>query len=173
VECKGFESLPRKTFDFKNCKNIKEEKMAAPFRIRRYEKLPAREEGVVQPAAPAAPGAVAEPAPAPTYYMERLIKLIPAEVLSLYLAGKVFLKSSRGIVIWALVCLVLVIIARIWGTKDQGKPVQWLAVVVSAISFVIWFYVVGDPQLTLPKPEIASLAVLVWTFIVPIFYKGD
>jgi len=150
--------------------------MAAPFRIRNYGKLPTKGVGT---APYAAPGAVPGTAPTPTtsqniqYYMERLIKLIPAEVLSLYLAGKVFLKSSQGIVIWALICLVLVIIVRIWGTKDTGKPVQWLAVIASAISFVIWFYVVSVNELKIPEPGIASLAVLVWTFIVPMFYKGD
>jgi hypothetical protein len=148
--------------------------MAAPFRIRRIEKLPTREVGV-------APGALAEPVPTPSTresiqnYTDKLIKLIPAEVLSLYLAGKGFLTTSQGIGIWALICLVLVIVVRMWGTKDTGTPVQWAAVVIAAISFVIWVYAVGDLffNLKLPDPGIASVAVLAWTFIVPRFYKGD
>jgi hypothetical protein len=48
--------------------------------------------------------------------------------------------------------------------------------VVSSLSFVIWVYAVGDQFFAWklpPNTGIASIAVLVWTFLVPYFYKGD
>ncbi len=145
--------------------------MAAPFRIRKFQKLPTLE------ALEAPGGGVREPTSTENFqlYMENLIKLIPAEVISLYLTGKGFFPpSQKGLWIWSLICLVLVIIVRIWGTREADKPVQWAAVVIPAISFVIWVYAVGGQfiKFDLPMPVI-PLAVLVWTFVVPKFYKGD
>lgn len=67
------------------------------------------------------------------------------------------------------------------------------AVAVAAISFVIWVYVMkGDfgfyelglkliggveapapEKLELAKQFLSSLALVVWTLLVPVFYKGD
>ncbi len=107
------------------------------------------------------------------HWMDRLIRLIPSEIVAVYLAGKGYATSWLGI--WAIVCLGLVLIIRIWGTKEPGKKVQWVAVVVSAISFVIWIYAMGGQflSLSLPDPGVASAAMLVWTVVVPIFYQGD
>jgi hypothetical protein len=105
--------------------------------------------------------------------MDRLIKLIPSEVIAIYLAGKTF--ASGWIGIWAVVCLALVPIIRIWGTNEPQKGVQWTTVIVSTVSFIIWVYAIGGMFLgvTLPDPGIAPAAVLIWTVVIPIFYKGD
>ena len=133
--------------------------MSAPFRI---HKQPAG--GVVPTAGPTEPGDM---------YMERLVKLVPSEVIGVFLAGKGYAESWIGI--WAVICLVLVLISRIWGTYQKGKPIQWVGVAVSFVSFAIWIYAIGAHILNfvLSDNGIAYIAVLVWTFIVPYFYKGD
>jgi hypothetical protein len=107
------------------------------------------------------------------HWMERLMRLIPSEVVAVFLAGKGYAASWPGT--WSVVCLILVLIVRIWGTNDPHKGVQWIAVGASAFSFVIWVYAIGGQFLwfTLPSPGIAPAAVLVWTVLVPIIYKGD
>ncbi len=107
------------------------------------------------------------------HWMERLVKLIPSEVVAVYVAGKGYAISWLGI--WSVVCLLLLLIVRIWGTNDPSKGVQWVTVGVSAVSFVIWVYAMGGQflNIVLPDPGIASAAVLVWTVLVPIIYKGD
>lgn len=140
--------------------------MAAPFRIRSSQGIkPATEATNIQS------------------YMDKLIKLIPAEVIAIYLTGKGFFDPNLSndlkiIGIWSWVCLLLVIIIRIWGTRDISNPtkkIQWPAVVISAISFLIWVYAVTGNFLGInfDNPKIVSLVILVWTFIIPIFYKGD
>lgn len=108
-------------------------------------------------------------------FLTRLVKLIPAEVLAIYLAGIELSSNFPGI--WSFVCLLLVVISRIWGTKENGMEIQWLAVFVSSVSFIIWVYAMGnyffDWRLPDSNAAIASLAVLVWTFVVPHFYKGN
>lgn len=107
-------------------------------------------------------------------WLTRLVKLVPSEVIAVYLAGAELAKTWLGI--WAFICLLLVFVARTLGTREQGEPVQWIAVLVSAVSFVIWIYATGGYffDLTLPPDRgFASIAVLLWTFLVPYFYKGD
>lgn len=127
---------------------------------------------VNKPTAVAADGSAAPPHG--DEWLTRLVKLVPAEVISVYLAGIELAKTWPGI--WTLVCLLLVILVRTVGTRQSNKPIQWIAVSVAAISFVIWVYATGGHLLswTLPPDSgIASLAVLLWTFLVPFFYKGD
>ena len=133
--------------------------MPAPFRIRKLQ-----EGGVV---ATAAGQGLGDP------YMERLVKLVPTEVIGIFLAGKGYAEAWLGI--WSVICLVLVLVSRIWGTREPGKAIQWIGVLVSFISFAIWLYAIGATILNfqLPDKGIAYIAVLVWTFAIPYLYKGD
>jgi hypothetical protein len=111
--------------------------------------------------------------------MERLVKLIPAEVVGLYLVGQGIIPPNEkvAIVVWSIVCLALVILVRAKVTGDRANNLspQWIAVGVSAISFVIWVYTMPGPFQVyhVAIPYLGSLAVLVWTFIVPFLYQGS
>lgn len=122
-------------------------------------------------------GLDAEPSNKYSDYMTRLITLVPSEVIGVYLIGKSMAASLIGI--WGLICLLLVVFVRCFGTYDANKSnkIQWLSVVISSISYIIWVYAIGSNILGLELPsnyiQIPSLFVLVWTFIIPYFYKGD
>lgn len=128
-----------------------------------------------------------------SYYLERIIKLIPSEVIGLYLAlhsmglgnGEFRAHSEyisntyfNGIII---ACFILVIISRVFGTKKAGygsmsymKTAQWSSVFISSISFIIWVYAMGHKLTFLPIDGIyIKASVFIWTFIVPYFYKGE
>ncbi len=108
------------------------------------------------------------------YWLDRVVKLIPTEVTAVYLAGRGYAKAEIP-TIWPVICLVLVFVIRYFGTQPQGggKP-QLGAVLISGVSFVIWVYAMGGQFLSLAvSQDMASLAVLVFGAIVPIFYKGD
>jgi hypothetical protein len=71
------------------------------------------------------------------------------------------------------VCLVLTVIVRAFGTSDRRGP-QWLSVAVSAVSFVLWVYATGGHFLSFEvDANLAALAVLVWTTLVPVFWRGE
>jgi hypothetical protein len=133
--------------------------MAAPFRIEQHPVLGA-DDGFRE-------------------YLERLLKMIPAEIVGLYTIGAGLIPSDAviGSVIWTGVCLVLLIIVRVYGTGDpkEGKPPQPVPVGIAAIAFLIWMYSIGGPfaKLGIDVPWIGSLGVLVWSFVIPIFYKGS
>ena len=144
--------------------------MSAPLRIKPYT----------------ATKAVSGVPPTDKAYMDRLLKLIPAEIVALYLAGKVQIaaqypvpeSSSTATIVWAVwtaVCLVVLVLVRRWATSDgqAGVPPEWPAIGLTAVAFLIWIYSLGDvfQLLGLFNALLASLLVLVWTTVVPLFYK--
>lgn len=111
-------------------------------------------------------------------YLDRLMKMIPVEVIGLYLVGSGVIPENKpaGLAFWAVLCLIGVIVVRAYGTSDAAKGLapQWTAVVLSSIAFVIWIYTLGGPfrSYGLYEPYVGSLAVFAWTFFVPKLYHG-
>jgi hypothetical protein len=136
--------------------------MAAPLRVRST-----------------APGQPTPPPSGPDTYLARLVKLVPAEVLALYMTFKAPMEKEAQLALWGLICLGLVLVVRTAATYQKGARVQVAAVVVAAVSFVLWVYGMGyeiawlAPFLTWLRPPFNSIAIAVWTFLVPYLYKGD
>jgi hypothetical protein len=126
----------------------------------------------------------------PPSYPEALLKLIPAEVVGLYLGGKnaieaYFHDSSAAVraaeepvfwLGWTVICFVAVIAVRRWATSDKGAavPPEWPAVGLAAISFLVWVYSFGDVfrvTFHIWHALVATLLVLVWTFASPQAYR--
>ncbi len=133
--------------------------------------------------APAVAGAGPVPAPAAPAadsYIDKLVKLIPAEAVALYLTGlgliPAQLPDNQKIIlpVWVLVCFILVIVVRTHITKDPATPPNWRIVSFSAVAFIIWSYSMGGPwqAYNLYLPYLGSLLVLLWTFLAPYLY-GD
>lgn len=112
-------------------------------------------------------------------YLDRLLRMIPGEVVGLYMIGSGFIPAeySNWLIGWSILCLVLVFIVRWFGTADPkaDKKPQPVPVLIAAGAFVIWLYWLGGPFIILKihKPFIGSLLVLVWSFVIPIFYHGE
>ena len=111
-------------------------------------------------------------------YLDRLTKMIPTPVIALYLVGTSQIPADEaiGLVVWAVICLIGVIVLMTYGTADakKNKSPDWIHIAISAGAFLIWVYAMGGPfaAFNLQVPWIGSLAVLAYTFFVPIFYKG-
>ncbi len=112
-------------------------------------------------------------------YLDRLMKLIPTEVISLYLVGMGLIPDVEDatLIIWTVFCLLAVLALRAWGTTDAkaGLATDWKHVIISGIAFLIWVYSLGGAfeNLGLYRPTLGSLLVLAYTFIVPYIYKGE
>jgi hypothetical protein len=91
--------------------------MAAPLRITRPPMVKAAMRK----------GGPAQEKPTPIQsYMERLVKLIPAEVVGLYLVGQGIIPPVEkvAIVVWSIVCLVLVVLVRAKTTGDRVNSIS-------------------------------------------------
>jgi len=146
--------------------------MAAPMRIQRSA---ARRAGARGPSPGARGGGRGDDL---KYYLDRLLKMIPAEVVSLYLIGQGLIPTDNSVamIVWAVVCLAGVVALRAYGTADPqaSQPTDWTHVAISSAAFVIWVYTIGGPFAAwgIALPWLGSLLVLAWTFFVPILYKG-
>lgn len=146
-------------------------------------------------------------------YTSRLTKLVPVEAITAY---PVFLNAASGIqpraavaaeappalaavtgpdpivvfvVSW--VFLIMVVVLRWRATMSPDGKAQWPAVIISAISFVIWVYVTkGDfgisslagssnvagqllERLGNYRDFISSLVLFAWTLMAPALYTGE
>ncbi len=121
----------------------------------------------------APPGAlIRRPASSIDPCLTRLVKLVPAEIVAVFLAGRP-LAQERYAGQWPVACLILLVIVRALGTSDRRGP-QWVSVAISAVSFVLWVYAMGGRFLSYTVDvNLASLAVLVWTTLVPVLWRGD
>ncbi|HLG41681.1 MAG TPA: hypothetical protein VI461_18520 [Chitinophagaceae bacterium] len=111
-------------------------------------------------------------------YLSRLLKMIPGEIVGLYMIGNGIIPSTNSIFqfIWIVICTILIVVIRIYGTSDQEEklPAQPVPVAIATIAFVIWVYWLGGPFITykLHVSWLSSILVLLWSFIIPYFYKG-
>lgn len=83
-------------------------------------------------------------------YMERLVKLVPAEAVAVY---PLLFNEARGLadpgnraraialVSWIILAVVIVLRAQATSVPHRGP--QWVAVIVAAVSYAIWVYVFG------------------------------
>ena len=139
--------------------------MPAPLRIRKPEQMR---------------GADVTPPPGQNLdlYVDRLLKMIPSEVVGMYVVGSGVIPRDAGGILaaWTAVCLVGVIVVRVLATRDKkGQvPPDSIHVAISAIAFLIWVYNLGGPVSALGShiPYLGPLLILVWTFFVPLFYTG-
>jgi hypothetical protein len=119
-------------------------------------------------------------------YTARLVQLIPAEVVAAY-------SAIRGIVVvvapadalaketlpWLpLLGLAGVLFVRAWGTRAPSgslSTIQWAAVGISAVSFIVWVISLGHPIFVqTPIPTwIGSVLLIIWAFLMPYIYKGS
>jgi hypothetical protein len=156
--------------------------MAGPFRIRTFAR---GETHTVEGAGrtrqvPAPQGGKAPPDGALTEYADRLMRMIPGEVVALYLTGAGVIPDEHkpaALPAWALICLAALVLVRAAGSRDTagGLGPQWPAVLLSAGAFLVWLYALGGPFAAwgLYVPWLGSLLILAYTFFVPYLYKGE
>jgi len=122
-------------------------------------------------------GTSASPSEAAKNYIEKLLKIVPAEAQSLFALGNNIIPSSKhGVLLaWAGFCLLVVIVVRVFGTSDAaaGQRPDWVHVAISSVAFLLWIYTLGVifPAFSKENPYLSILFTAAFTFLVPYFYK--
>jgi len=128
-------------------------------------------------AAPAPAGAGAVTAGTPDDYIDRLMKLIPADTVALYLSldgiVRSGLKGDPALSTWMWALFVVVVVGNVlyWRKTGVTDVVQY---VVLTLAFVVWVFTIGGPFHDLPwyKPFMGSVLLGLFTFFAPLLYKG-
>lgn len=114
-------------------------------------------------------------------YFERLLKLIPGETVAVYLFIDGILKSalstpeqSGQLQIWLWMIFGILFIGNILYLKRFNQIKDITQLVILSLAFVVWIFTVGGPfvYLSFYQPFIGSVILGLFTFLVPIFYKG-
>lgn len=130
--------------------------------------------------------------PALDSYLERLVKLVPAESICAYplLSGYAGAQGLWAEVLVSWVLLVVSGVLRWHATKGGTGQPQWPALAVALVSFVIWVGVMGGhfgitaligwlglgslaEALAAASEFLTVLALVIWTILIPVFYQGD
>ncbi len=111
-------------------------------------------------------------------YLTKLLKLIPAEIVTLYITLSAILDSSKdttkGIefaVFFIVLLLTPIYIYLI--TKDKNKKIPWKQIVVSTFSFLVWVFALGGPFTYFKwyKKLYGALLLPIYTFLIPLIFK--
>lgn len=109
-------------------------------------------------------------------WSSRLAKLIPAEAMALYGAGIPLAKGVAPLWILAIAALFVAGAVRFIATKSATGTPQWPAIGIALVSFTLWLFALPQGATPFDKVSLsasAGLLALIWTSVVPIFYKGD
>lgn len=107
-----------------------------------------------------------------TSYLDRLVKLIPAEIVAAHLAIQGLVANdismrNLGIEISAGVLLLIlpIYLRRLHGVRTMSRTL------LTMVSFVVWVVAVSSPVYTRfdIDPIWGSIALILWTTVVPIF----
>ena len=131
-----------------------------------------------------AQSAAAPPSPLQEY-VDRLIRLIPAEAVAAYSAihgivdgaAKSSASAANALPWLPVLGVAFVVLVRGWGTRASSgdlSTIQWSAVIIAVVSFLILVLSLGRPIIwrAVPEPWLSSTVLIAWVFALPYFYKG-
>ncbi len=110
-------------------------------------------------------------APAVDGYSDRLIKLIPAEVIGVYFSMVTVLKNSKDDVADLVPWLVFAFgaMATLFYLRVTLKVLNTRQLALSVIAFCVWAFTIGDPfsQFAWYNGTYAGLLLIAYTFVAP------
>ena len=111
-------------------------------------------------------------------YKTKVIKYIPAEIVTAYVTLEGILKASpnaTNAVYWFVFLVLLALTPLyIWKVTSQpNKKPAWDQIIVSFFSFIVWVMALGGPFATLSwySPLIPALLLPIYTLIIPMVKK--
>jgi hypothetical protein len=108
-------------------------------------------------------------------YYNRLVKMIPAEVIAFYLAldGIVANMNNSATLLWVVFGIA---VAGTWLYIYKANNVtKFVQQILTVFSFVLWVFVIGGPfkNLTWYDENYGKLLVTIYTFFIPLVYKPE
>lgn len=114
-------------------------------------------------------------------YSERLFKLIPAETVAVYLSLQGVLTSSLSapgqaarLNTWLWVIFAIMLGLNALYLRNVQKVTDLKQQAILGLAFLIWVFTMGGPfkSLSFYEPFMGSLALTLFTFAMPLVYRG-
>ena len=121
------------------------------------------------------------PVPPPSQvndYKDRLVKLIPSEIITAYVTVKALIngageQGNRQLLTWIVFGILVVLnplyLYYVTNVKKAGQ------IVFSSFAFVLWVMVIGGTFTTVlgySAEYLGSIMLVVYTLLIPFVYKG-
>jgi hypothetical protein len=114
----------------------------------------------------------------PDQYKDRLVKLIPSEIITAYITLKGLVADQSNERLYLLIaCISLLILTPLY-LKNIGKVSKPGQIIFSTIAFVIWIMASGGFKILFPYTPIfqndflGSFILIIYTLVIPFVYKG-
>ena len=125
--------------------------------------------GILPESGSTPPPAAKQPDP----YQDRLLKLIPAEVVAAYLAVFQVMKDSTPWLHYA--SFILLLLLNILYKRNAGVT-DWIQILISSFAFGLWVIGLGGPDKEFlvygeHSKTIAAVLVPIYTAAIPLLYK--
>lgn len=105
-------------------------------------------------------------------FSEKLVKLIPAEIIGAYtaIAGIVPSGQMKTVLTGTVIILLALVPAYLWKVSNVRNISQ---IIISCIAFLVWAYSLGGPFTAwgIYQGYLGSIILILFTLIVPIFVK--
>jgi hypothetical protein len=117
-------------------------------------------------------------APDTNSFKDRLVKLIPSEIITAYVTIQGLISAYTGAgnketLMWIVFAILFVLTPiYLYFVTDVRK---WGQIIFTSIAFIIWVIAVGSPIPTIldfPSVFIGSVLLVIYTLLIPFFYKG-
>jgi hypothetical protein len=111
-------------------------------------------------------------------YKDRLVKLIPSEIITAYVTLKGLIngagaEGNKQLLLWIVFGILVVLnplyLIYVMNVKKAGQ------VVFSSLAFILWVMVIGGTFTTVlgfPAEYIGSILLVIYTLFIPFVYKG-
>jgi len=94
-------------------------------------------------------------------YLGRMVKYIPAEIVTVYLTCINIWNSNLGKTVLFFVGVVLTFVYFLTTTWDGTKGPLWRQIVLATVAFVVWCLALGNPlPLWIPQYNLAVASVI-------------
>jgi hypothetical protein len=115
-------------------------------------------------------------------YLTTLLKLVPAEVIAVYMAIRDSAEQHGSLDVWFFACLAVCFILRAYASQPKTPAddrsffvrVQWIGVILSCVAFFLWAFSIAPPVGWIPLEQwLASALAALLSILAPLFVPGD
>ena len=121
---------------------------------------------------------VSLPVPVVNDYKDRLVKLIPSEIITAYVTLKGLILGAGGegnkqLLFWIVFGILVILNPLYLFYVTQVKKAGQIA--FSSVAFILWVMVIGgtfNSILGFPAEWLGSILLVIYTLFIPFVYKG-